>query len=418
MTDEHATRTVLVAVTGMSPQVITETLYGMHQRGEERPARLVIITTGVGAGVLRHALFEAGWLERLCRELGWARFPQEAVHVSIIPAGHQAVVDDARSVGDHEDMGDHILATVRDLTVDPATRIHASIAGGRKTMTFYLGYAMTLFGRQEDCLSHVLVDEGFESLPDFFFPPSQPTPITVKDGIVADAATAGVCLADIPFIRHRNMLPAFVLEPTADISFRKLIDLINLGHSQEKIRLVLDDAERMLNICRESTCLARIPVANGFDWACYRLVAMHTQERDAGLRRCPDERDISQGQGWKMLTQLSHLLGLPVDFSADYRTEVERWASDYEAELEAFEIRPTDFFKTMRFGLGEINQPINRIRRLLRSALPEPLADHLEIKQVLEEDGSRRDTAGRGLGYGIGLDPHQISIPLKEASQA
>jgi CRISPR-associated protein (TIGR02584 family) len=59
---------------------------------------------------------------------------------------------------------------VRELTADPDCAIHASIAGGRKTMGFYLGYALSLFGRPQDRLSHVLVSSPFESNQNFFYP--------------------------------------------------------------------------------------------------------------------------------------------------------------------------------------------------------------------------------------------------------
>ena len=44
-------------------------------------------------------------------------------------------------------IADAITALVRALTADPGSAVHASIAGGRKTMGFYLGYALSLFGR-------------------------------------------------------------------------------------------------------------------------------------------------------------------------------------------------------------------------------------------------------------------------------
>ena len=48
--------------------------------------------------------------------------------------------------------GDRICDIVRELTKDAETRIHASAAGGRKTMSIYLTAAMQLFGRVQDTL--------------------------------------------------------------------------------------------------------------------------------------------------------------------------------------------------------------------------------------------------------------------------
>ena len=58
-------------------------------------------------------------------------------------------------------------------TLDDDTQLMVSIAGGRKTMGYYAGYALTLFGRHQDQLSHVLVSEEFEGNRDFFFPTRQ-----------------------------------------------------------------------------------------------------------------------------------------------------------------------------------------------------------------------------------------------------
>ena len=63
----HAHR-ILLAVTGMTPQVVTETLYALMQQGPESlPHELHLLTTAVGADRARLAL--------LSEQLGWfARF--------------------------------------------------------------------------------------------------------------------------------------------------------------------------------------------------------------------------------------------------------------------------------------------------------------------------------------------------------
>lgn len=45
---------------------------------------------------------------------------------------------------DQEALADFIVKEVAQLCADPNRIVHASLAGGRKTMTFYLGYAMSL----------------------------------------------------------------------------------------------------------------------------------------------------------------------------------------------------------------------------------------------------------------------------------
>ena len=71
---------------------------------------------------------------------------------------------------DNDATADAITERLRAFTADPETALHVSIAGGRKTMGYYLGYALSLFGRPQDRLSHVLVSPPFESHPQFYYP--------------------------------------------------------------------------------------------------------------------------------------------------------------------------------------------------------------------------------------------------------
>ena len=102
-------------------------------------------------------------------------------------------------------------------TADPDSAVHASIAGGRKTMGFYLGYALSLFGRPQDRLSHVLVSGPFESNPNFFYPAPVERVIfaTGPDQRPLDASDAEVTLAEIPFVRLRDGLQESLLREGA-----------------------------------------------------------------------------------------------------------------------------------------------------------------------------------------------------------
>jgi hypothetical protein len=121
------------------------------------------------------------------------------------------MLEDIRSVEDNEIAANQICEIVRELTAEPSTRIHASAAGGRKTMSIYLTAAMQLFGRAHDQLSHVLVSEDFETRPDFFYKPPTASELEVKDrqgNIIKRISTdaAEIHLADIPFIRLRGLI--------------------------------------------------------------------------------------------------------------------------------------------------------------------------------------------------------------------
>src|SRR5438105_11771877 len=84
---------------------------------------------------------------------------------------------------DNEKAANQICEIVRELAADENVQIHASIAGGRKTMSLYLMTAMQLFGRNYDEMSHVLVSKEVEfGAPKFFYKTPQPAPILGTDG--------------------------------------------------------------------------------------------------------------------------------------------------------------------------------------------------------------------------------------------
>jgi hypothetical protein len=89
--------------------------------------------------------------------------------------------------------------------------LHVSIAGGRKTMGFLAGHALSLFGRPQDRLSHVLVADSFVTRPDFFYPPKSPRVIYDQMNRPVRTDQAQLVLADIPFLRLRGQLPENLL---------------------------------------------------------------------------------------------------------------------------------------------------------------------------------------------------------------
>ena len=217
-------RRLLVAVTGLSPQIVTETLYALAVRQDPPflPTELRLITTEEGADRAKCSLLhpESGWFHRLRADydLPPIAFGPEHIHVLKDAAGRP--LGDIRSPEDDERAADAITDVVRDLTRDDECALHVSIAGGRKTMGFYLGYALSLYGREQDRLSHVLVNAPYESHPQFFYPTPGSVPICARepDSQPYDARDAKVTLADIPFVRLREGLDPKLMEGTATFS--------------------------------------------------------------------------------------------------------------------------------------------------------------------------------------------------------
>lgn len=222
-----ASKRILLCVTGLSPQIVTETLYALalHPHTPWIPTQVHLISTTRGADNARLKLLSAepGWFHRLCRDydLRDIRFTEAQIHV--IRRADGSLLDDIRDDADNQLAADFIAETVRALTADPDAEVHASIAGGRKTMGFYLGYAMSLYGRMQDRLSHVLVTAPYESHPEFYYPTPQTRVIATQDRAqdALDTSKARVWLGDIPFVRLRGGLPPELLREQA--SFSRLV---------------------------------------------------------------------------------------------------------------------------------------------------------------------------------------------------
>ena len=206
---EQGFRKVFLAVSGMSPQIITETLYALIQDKSWIPDEVRLITTEQGRQNAVLQLLEGEkYFERLLADYQInqpVQFNQQSITVIKDANGH--ALADLRSPQDNEAAANTICAEIRELTSDPGTELHVSLAGGRKTMGFYAGYALSLFGRPQDCLSHILVSEHYESHQNFFYPTHYTHVIHTHDGRVLDTSAARVWLAEIPFVRIRNRLP-------------------------------------------------------------------------------------------------------------------------------------------------------------------------------------------------------------------
>lgn len=278
-------RRILLAVTGLSPQVVTETLYALAvtQHPPFVPTEVHLITTAQGADHARLNLLsdDPGWFHRLCRDYGLTgiRFDAECIHVLRDTEGNP--LSDIRTPAENERAADLITETVRDLTADEQAAVHVSIAGGRKTMGFYLGYALSLYGRPQDRLSHVLVSAPFESHPQFYYPTPHERVIHTLDRaqIALDCRTAEVALASIPFVSLRHGLPPEnLLKGHASFSETVAAARRALGPYE----LFIDPRRRGV---RASGVEVKLPPA---DLAFYSLFARRRLENKAPLP-CPAE---------------------------------------------------------------------------------------------------------------------------------
>jgi CRISPR-associated protein (TIGR02584 family) len=259
----NPTRRILLLAAGLSPQIVTETLYALAvERSANNqpiwlPDEVHLITTTAGAREALLNLLDAtsGWFYRLCRDYRLPAIVFDTTTIHVLTDAIGKPLDDIRSPADNEAAADFITGIVRKLTADPAWSLHVSIAGGRKTMGFYLGYALSLYGRAQDRLSHVLVSEPYESNRDFYYPTPQQHPLRVlRRGReeTFDARDARIELADIPFVRLRDGIPERLLAGATTFS-----ETVSAAQASHTPTLIVDVAGQRLVASGERVVLGR-----------------------------------------------------------------------------------------------------------------------------------------------------------------
>lgn len=397
----------LLATTGASPQVVTETLYAIHQANQLWPDDIYLITTSFGKGKAVKGLIEDGHLQRLCEELNRPMPAFDAMHVLVTPGADGTEVEDARSLADHEALANFIMTQVRDRTSKPDASLHASLAGGRKTMTFYIGYAMSLFGRVQDTLSHVLVSEGYENIPDFWFPTLAESHRYVDNrGQPLDANAAQVTLAPIPFIRHRRNLPQVLLQNSTSVKFVELVALINLGENPGALRLMVDLPEKVIRLHDSNNQISLDFKPGLLDLAFYSMMARATKTGDSELTR-PQTGKSDKGFTRILMDELLLILGRQSkgDLKKDTDQLKDADLGIPDRSLEAL---------TKGIGLTWFDSRQTHLRDRFARELPDNLVHWVMPTIIWSEDGSRLmsdiDKTLKGGGYGLPLSPVQIDI--------
>ncbi len=209
--------TILLAVTGLSPAIVTETVWALaHGKPSVLPKRVVFITTQTGAEKIREQLLSP--VPAFNGLTAW-----QALRKSLKAGDDELIAEEPRVIGganpktgviqtladiqtpaDNDLAASFILEGVRGIVENSDLRLVASIAGGRKTMGALLHAAVSLIGRETDRLTHVLVSPPYETLPGFYFPGQPGGAVEGRDGKKHLPAKAALQLADVPFVPLRN----------------------------------------------------------------------------------------------------------------------------------------------------------------------------------------------------------------------
>ncbi len=296
-------RRILLTVTGLSPQVVTETLYGLaHQEQPFIPTEVHLISTVAGAQQAINTLLakDTDWFNHLINDyqLGPIKFTED--HIYVVPDKNGQPLTDIRSQEENSLAADFITNMMREFTLDDDTAVHVSIAGGRKTMGFFLGYALSLYGRTQDRLSHVLVSGEFESSRDFFYPTKESKVIVVREKQYLDCKDAVVTLADIPFVRMRVGMPNQLLEGSA--SYGESVAALNTNFGPSTLRI-----DRKKRLVEMAGIIFKLPPS---DMAILNLFAERALHNEPPLSAPVDHGDYEWAERYlEHLEKVSGMIG-------------------------------------------------------------------------------------------------------------
>ncbi len=264
-----ANKNILVSLCGTSPAVITEAIWALAEEGVVLD-EVAIITTIKGKEEISKQLFGEGnklkaLREHLQAEYSKFKFSNTGKYVNILSNTDDGESVDIQQTDDAIPTGNDILDILRKYTEKPQTKVFFSIAGGRKSMTAMGALCMSLVGRKQDELCHVLVNDKLVFAdPSFYFPSNTMHTYKhkeTKEEEEIEGSTAKITLSKIPYVRMRNLFKdKFDSVPTY---YSELVDQANtiaLGKPSKK-KLVIDTKKAKVFINDKDQQLTEQPFA-------------------------------------------------------------------------------------------------------------------------------------------------------------
>ena len=247
-------KNILLLVTGGTPQIITETIWALAcdpQHNEQWvPDEVHIISTRYGLNEVKNKLLgKDKILTRMKNEyaqIANLRLEDNFLHCFTDQDGNE--LEDLRTPEENEFAANLICEKIRHFSSDEKVSLHVSIAGGRKTMGFYAGYALSLYGRAQDRMSHVLVDEKFEKGINFYYPSKNENDFIIdrENKTIGLSKDANVWLAQIPFVRLKEAVKE-KHQLKGEDSFSTVVHKINESFNDVKLKILVHSREVLIN---------------------------------------------------------------------------------------------------------------------------------------------------------------------------
>jgi CRISPR-associated protein (TIGR02584 family) len=178
---------IFLAVIGITPQVLTECLfyyYSPYYKQNRKFDKIKIFTTLEGKKKLINKLFNENQLTKLenALKLKNGSIPFNKTDIILFKDINGNPINDIRTTEENEESLKILHNELKKWTSDKNTRVTATVAGGRKTMSTQMALAFQLFAREHDELIHIIppndkMDFNNPESQTWFFPsdPKNPT---------------------------------------------------------------------------------------------------------------------------------------------------------------------------------------------------------------------------------------------------
>jgi CRISPR-associated protein (TIGR02584 family) len=259
----------LIAVTGMTPQVVTETLYGLMVQKKIPISEVFVITTAEGKAALMGELRVqlpplVNEIQRMCAQYLLRQPAFDPARHVLVAREESVELHDIRSDRENQLFPNLITDFIRTKASEPDTVLHCSITGGRKTMSVAMASALSLFGRKDDVMYHVLVSKAFEDSKKFF--PEN------------EEESRQLVIAQVPYLHLLEKLPLLREYPRA--SFSELVSIAQ-GEIDQLLnlpRLIFDRSSRTVLVGSQRIRMKPFP------FAFYLFCAKQRKPLNAGKR--------------------------------------------------------------------------------------------------------------------------------------
>jgi len=244
---------ILLASIGQSPQIITETLYYYEIICEKRIDDVHVITDIQGKDILKSKLLgDGGALKKFCSDYNLQySILQNQIHV--LKDQHGNPLKDLLNIYDNKAAITQIFQLLDSLTSIEDTELIVSVAGGRKTMSVIIGQAMQFYARNQDIITHVIIDDRLFNT-DFFYPTPQ-SKIVEVDNQEIDYKDAQVFLSEIPFVRLRDLY-GNLIDSAKGESLEGFIE-----QAQTRIKQLSSSVAININLSKSSLLINQVDVA-------------------------------------------------------------------------------------------------------------------------------------------------------------